>query len=94
MAKKKTQAIKCLVLLGVSGFLLYQSALEVQTWFEYQESLSLVNKENEELVEKQQALTEEVNNLNDVEYIIRYARGKYLATKDVGDQVFMLPGEE
>lgn len=94
MARKKRQPVKCLILLGISSFLLYQSAQEVQTWFDYNETIALAEAEKESLIEQQAELEESITNLNDIEYIIRYARGKYLATKDDGDQVFMLPEEE
>lgn len=47
-----------------------------------------------ELEEKKEELILQKKNLNDTEYLIRYARAKYLATKDDGEQVFKLPEEE
>ena len=45
------------------------------------------NYDKEELIEKKK-------NLENPEYLLRYARGKYLVTKDDGEQVFKLPEEK
>ncbi len=82
------------MLLGVSAFLLYHAGDEVKTYFAYSNTIALAQQEKEELIALEEELMQEIINLNDVEYIIRYARGKYLATKDDGDQVFIIPEDD
>ncbi|MGL5978553.1 MAG: FtsB family cell division protein [Erysipelotrichaceae bacterium] len=45
------------------------------------------------LASQKEILSEEIQKLEDPEYVKRYARGKYMVTKD-GEQVFKLPSKE
>lgn len=57
----------------------------------YQENSSL-EKELQTLKEKEAALTVDVEKLQDPEYIARYAREKYLYSKD-GEVIIRMPDE-
>lgn len=80
----------CLVLIGVSVWLLYSVGREVMTTIELRRQLAEV----EEKLEKVQAENERLNNekekLKDPDYVQSYARGNYMLSKD-GEQIFYLP---
>ncbi len=95
MAKRKKHIIISVFMLALSSYFVFSVIGEVQTMFAYNKNIDSMKHEQQELLDKKEDLNEEKKNLNDVNYIIRYATGKYLATKDAGDQVFKLPdGEE
>lgn len=56
---------------------------------------SIAEAEEKELnlKEKKEDLEIEKENLQNPEYLLRYAIGKYLVTKEDGEQVFKLPEE-
>lgn len=80
----------CVVLIGISAWLLYSVGREVMTTIELRRQLAEV----EEKLEKVQAENERLNNekekLRDPDYVQSYARGNYMLSKD-GEQIFYLP---
>ncbi|MBE6109663.1 MAG: septum formation initiator family protein [Erysipelotrichaceae bacterium] len=80
----------CVVLIGVSVWLLYSVGREVMTTIELRRQLAEV----EEKLQKVQAENERLNNekekLKDPDYVQSYARGNYILSKD-GEQIFYLP---
>lgn len=100
MAKKRKRRlnplIKSLVIFAfliASGGLLYNVFTEVLETKNLKEEIAQADLENKQLNEKKESLNTQKENLNDTEYLIRYARAKYLATKEDGEQVFKLPEE-
>lgn len=53
-------------------------------------NIELLSKEYEELKEETSSLQSEVNKLKDPEYLARYAREKYLYSKD-GELILRMP---
>ena len=103
MATKQTKPKKehpilskliCLFFLIISGCLIAYSSQEFTEMISLTNQLNEVNAEGEALEAEKESLEEEIENLNDVEYIVRYARAKYLATKDDGEQIFTITEEE
>lgn len=96
-SKKLNPLIKSLslfIMLLISGVLLYNVFTEVLETRDLNEEIAKANADNKELAEKKATLNTQKENLNDTEYLIRYARAKYLATKEDGEQVFKLPENE
>lgn len=85
------KSLSLFVMLIVSGVLLYSVFSEILTTHELTQEIAQSNNENASLTDKKESLSTQKKNLNDTDYIIRYARAKYLATKEDGEQVFKLP---
>jgi len=94
--KRKTSPFKSvmlLVMLALSIFFTVNSVHEITQIFTLKASIAEALEEQEELTQRKENLQEEKKNLENPEYLLRYARGKYLVTKDDGEQVFKLPEE-
>ncbi|MEJ8737906.1 septum formation initiator family protein [Erysipelotrichaceae bacterium HCN-30851] len=92
--KRKKHPLKLLIsliVIGVSGYLFYEASKDVVVMFNLKQEISANNSEIEELTEEKEKLSTQKKKLEDPEYVKRYARDKYLASKD-GEQVFKLPG--
>lgn len=83
-----------LIMIVVSGYCIMEVVKEVNTTFTLRADISEAKKEKAELSKQKEKLQKEKSNLNNKEYIIHYARGKYMLTKEDGEQVFKLPTEE
>lgn len=97
VVKRKNSMFKNIILLFMlilTVFFTVNSVNEIMQIFTLRASIAEALKEQEELEEKKTDLQEEKANLENPEYLLRYARGKYLVTKDDGEQVFKLPEEE
>lgn len=76
-----------------SGFFIWQTIKEVNTTISLRSDINEAKVEKAELEEQKAMFEQEKSNLNNDEYIVRYARGKYMLTKEDGEQVFKLPSE-
>ena len=92
--KNASRSIVLLLLLSFSVFLTVRSVNEITQIFTLKASISEALKEQDELTNRKEDLQEKKKNLENPEYLLRYARGKYLVTKDDGEQVFKLPEEK
>ena len=95
--RKSNPLIKSLtlfVMLIISGILMYNVLTEVAETKNLKEEIAQASSDNKNLSAKKESLNTQKENLNDTEYLIRYARAKYLATKEDGEQVFKLPEEK
>ena len=90
--KKMTPILKllCLVLIAVSGYLLYSVAQEVYTTVQLKKQLAEVQTKLTEVQDENSYLTTEKEKLSDPDYVESYARGNYMLSKD-GEQIFYLP---
>ena len=91
--KSVTRSIILFALLSLSIFFTVTSIKEITQIFTLKASIAEALKEQDELTDKKEELQEKKKNLENPEYLLRYARGKYLVTKDDGEQVFKLPEE-
>lgn len=99
MAKgaSKRKARKRMLLLGLSSFfIIFAMTFTIgKYWIEifekYQEKKSL-DKELISLKEKEEELKLDANKLQNPEYVARYAREKYLYSKD-GEYILQIPDE-
>jgi len=99
MAKKKSKikSKRRFVLLGFSSvFIIIATTFTIgKYWIEifekYQEKKDL-EKELTALKEKEEELTVDANKLQNPDYIARYAREKYLYSKD-GEYILQIPEE-
>lgn len=99
MAKKKNTKKKKrrFLLLGISSiFIIFVMTFTIgKYWIEifekYQEKKAL-DKELTELREKEEELKVDANKLQNPDYIARYAREKYLYSKD-GELILQIPEE-
>ncbi|MFV0393852.1 MAG: FtsB family cell division protein [Coprobacillaceae bacterium] len=97
--KKKTGSRgKSRVFLGfgyiVAGiFLIYTLFSSAMSVFQQKEDIVDLEKEKETLLTEKEDLENEVELLNDEDYVTRYAREKYVFTRE-GERVAIIPGEE
>ena len=76
----------------IACFLIYMAGDDLLTTFRLKQEIS----SNEELIgnleEQKNSLSQEKTNLEDPDYVKRYARGKFMVSKP-GEQVFKLPSK-
>ncbi len=95
--KRKTKARRRMLFLGLSSIviILVMTFTIGKYWIEifnkYQEKNNL-EKELVSLKEKEEKLKVDANKLQDPDYIARYAREKYLYSKD-GEYILKIPEE-
>ncbi len=82
------------MMLLVSSVCLFNVFNEVVLTKDLTNEINSASAAQDKLTRQKEDLSTQKENLNDTEYLIRYARAKYLATKDDGEQVFKLPEEE
>lgn len=92
--KRSSKNILLVAALCASGFFVFATLNEVLETKKITDEISIATLEKEKLEIKKEKLDKEKENLQNPEYVLRYARGKYLVTKDDGEQVFRLPEEE
>lgn len=93
---KKKNNIKRLVFLFciiISGFLVYSIYGDVKTTFDLNRKIATSDQTIEDLQNQIQDLEKEKENLGNPEYVKRFARGKYMVSKE-GEQLFKLPSSE
>ncbi|NBK96618.1 MAG: hypothetical protein EOM50_01125 [Erysipelotrichia bacterium] len=88
------KSLTLFVMLIVSGVLLYSVFTEVLETRQLKDEIAQAKAEQKSLKDKKENLNTQKSNLNDTEYLIRYARAKYLATKEDGEQVFKISDED
>jgi cell division protein DivIC len=80
----------CIVLIGISIYLLYSVGREVMTTLELRRQLAEVEEKLEKVQLENERLNKEKEKLQDPDYVQSYARGNYMLSKD-GEQIFYLP---
>ena len=80
----------CIVLIGISIYLLYSVGREVRTTLELRRQLAEVEEKLEKVQLENERLNKEKEKLQDPDYVQSYARGNYMLSKD-GEQIFYLP---
>lgn len=97
MNKKKPSRLRYVVLaamIAISAICILAVVNEVNSTFALQKEIDGAKEVKQQLIEEKASLEKQQNNLNDPNYIIRYARGKHMVTKEDGEQVFKLPETE
>lgn len=95
MVKKKKHPLKTffsLVLIFVSCFLIYIASSDLILTMKLKKEISSSEVLITNLESQKQNLTDEKSNLENPEYVKRFARGKYMVSKP-GEQVFKLPSK-
>ncbi|MEG0823331.1 MAG: septum formation initiator family protein [Erysipelotrichaceae bacterium] len=93
MAKAmKKHKLLVLLLLVITGFMLYKVGLEFVVTYNLHKDISEAEIIKAELIKDNEAYAEHKENLEDDEYVKRYARGKYLMNQD-GEQLFQMKKE-
>ena len=80
----------CIIMIGVSAWLLYSVGREVMTTIELRRQLAEVEEKLEKVQIENERLNKEKEKLKDPDYVQSYARGNYIFSKD-GYQIFYLP---
>ena len=96
--KKKTKkrlskpVIKIISIVAIlfSIYLLIGVGKEIYTMIELQKKSEIASQELERLKEENATLISKRDKLEDPEYVMTYARGNYMFSKD-GEQIFYLP---
>ncbi len=94
--KKKNRPMQKFVsvfLILFACFFTYQSAKEIITTIQLKQEIDENKQKIEELKEQQAKLEEQKKKFSDEEYVKRYARGKYLLSKD-GETLYKLNENE
>ena len=96
--KKKRRPLKValsFVAFAVACLLTYDSMQEVFTTLQLKQSIAASDKELAQIKKDTKNLKTEKKNLEDPDYVLRYARGKFMVTKKTdGEQVFKLPSKD
>ena len=61
------------------------------TVYQHQDEIAILKKEKAAVTKEKKALENEIDLLNDEDYVTRYARENYVFTRD-GEQVSIIPG--
>lgn len=69
---------------------LFNSAITV---FQRQDDIAVLEKQKKAVEKEKAALENEINLLNDDDYVARYARENYVFTRE-GEQVSIIPGAD
>lgn len=80
------------LLMFAAAFLLWTAGEDFITTMKLKKEISNSQNEIVELEKQQTSLQEEKKKLEDPNYVVRYARGKYMFTKP-GEQIFKLPAK-
>ena len=97
MNKKKRSPARFITLtlmVLISVYCIMEVVKEVNTNLTLRSDISDAKEERTRLEKEKQQLQQEKTNLNNEEYVVRYARGKYMLTENDDEQVFKLPLEE
>ena len=86
---KYTNLLMSLLFLAGGILLLIPVINEVLTTIELNKTLSEVRAQLSALEDENQTLQDQVNKLNDEEYVISYARGVYMLSKD-GEKIYSI----
>ena len=89
-ARKLVVNILSLVMIIVSGLIIYDVSKEFVRSKDKKEELALIRQEIEELEKENENLEGIKKKLSDANYVQNYARGKHLMSKSE-EQVFILP---
>lgn len=92
--KRKRSPFKLIIslsVIGLSAYLLYAASQEFVIMFSLKNEISANNTKINSLKSKESTLSTQKEKLKDPQYVLRYARDKYLVSKS-GEQVFKLPG--
>lgn len=95
MAKKRTikrkyRKLLGFVYLGISAIFIYTLCINAFRVIDQQKELTRLEERKTELEKEKKALSQEVELLNDDDYVARYARDNYVFSKD-GEEVVRLP---
>ena len=90
---KKRLLLEILVFLVLLVFLVFSMFKVWLQIIDNRNSIVSLNEKYEKLLEEEKQLKSDVNKLQDPDYVARYAREKYLYTKD-GELIIRMPGSE
>lgn len=85
--------VVCVIMLAIAGYFLWQIVGQAKTTFTLVSDISNARKELAELNAENTQLTEQIEKLQNTDYVQSYARSKYLITKQ-GEQVYQLPAQD
>lgn len=94
--KRKTRPIVSLIFLmifAVGCYLFFISFSEIIEIFQLKSAISSSQKQLDEVQSENDYLNAQKEKLSDPDYVISYARGNYMLSKD-GDTIFYLPSNE
>lgn len=93
MKKNNVKRLVLLICLVMSGILVYSIYGDFKTTVDLRKKIATSDQTIEELQTQIQDLEKEKENLGNPEYVKRFARGKYMVSKE-GEQLFKLPSSE
>ena len=91
--RKRNRLILTIALFCLGFFFAYTSIEEVILTANLKEEIANYEAELDALSEETQVLNKQIENLNNPDYVKRFAKGKYLVSKE-GEQIFKLSGGE
>lgn len=91
--KKRNRLIFSLCLLFLGGFFAYASIEEFMMTAQLKKEISAYEQELADLDAESEILNKQIENLNNPDYVKRFAKGKFLVSKE-GEQIFKLPSGE
>ena len=92
MAKRKVfKTVKGFLYMIIGCGLLLTLFNSMVTVYQHQDEIAILKKEKAAVTKEKKALENEIDWLNDEDYVTRYARENYVFTRD-GEQVSIIPG--
>ncbi|MEE0831578.1 MAG: septum formation initiator family protein [Longicatena sp.] len=88
--KKRNRLIVSFVLVCFGLFFAWTSIEEIMLTHSLKDEIVNYEAELKALGEETQTLNKQIENLNNPDYVKRFAKGKYLVSKE-GEQIFKLP---
>lgn len=93
MAKKRQPKYKKFIgfiYIGIAAVLIYTLAINAYRVINEKKEYALLIEKRDTLLQEKKSLSQEVELLNDDDYVARYARDHYIFSKD-GEEVVKLP---
>lgn len=88
--KKQIQLFKNLFICGISAFLIFTTIMTISRTFTLSQNVTEKKEELHMLQSEKKSLQQSVKNLQNKEYVVRYARDNYAYTKE-GEEVVKIP---
>ena len=88
--KKVVTLFVSLILLTISGFLIYNVVKEITNTMNLKKELAIVEEKLQEVEKENAELVSQREKLQDPAYVQSYARGNYMFSKE-GEKIYYLP---
>ena len=89
--KRKSNIVLIIIFFAIGFYGIFSCVKEIKTSFDLKGEIKADEQLLSDLKSQKEELEKDKTNLENPDYIVRYARGKYMVTNGDGEQVFKLP---